>query len=128
VKRFVQEFKDFINRGNLIDLAAAFVIGLAFVALTKAFITFIIMPIVAIPFGKPSFDDALILTINDAQIRFGSFLTELVNFVLIAVAIFIVVKAYNAMTRRDTTPAATEVDLLTEIRDELRAARGRTDG
>jgi len=128
VKRFVQEFKDFINRGNLIDLAAAFVIGLAFVALTKAFITFIIMPIVAIPFGKPSFDDALILTINDAQIRFGSFLTELVNFVLIAVAIFIVVKAYNAMTRRDTTPAATEVDLLTEIRDELRAARGRADG
>ncbi|HEX9258077.1 MAG TPA: large conductance mechanosensitive channel protein MscL [Acidimicrobiales bacterium] len=125
MKGFAKEFKEFINRGNLIDIAAAFVIGAAFVALTKSFINAVLMPIIAIPFGKPSFDDVLIITINDAKIYLGSFISEVVNFILIALAVFLVIKMYNAVTRRDTTPGATEVDLLTEIRDELRASRGQ---
>ena len=120
MKDLVKEFKEFINRGNLVELAVAFVLGLTFAATITAFVNNIIMPIVAIPFGKPNFDQALILTINDAEIKFGAFLTVAVNFVAVAFVLFLIVKAYNRFARKEEVAAASEVDLLTEIRDELR--------
>jgi large conductance mechanosensitive channel len=120
MKDIAKQFKDFINRGNLVELAVAFVLGITFAALIKAFIDNIVMPIIAIPFGKPNFDQALVLTINDAEIRIGAFITALVTFIAVAIVLFLIVMTYNTVTRRDTTPATTEVDLLTEIRDELR--------
>jgi large conductance mechanosensitive channel len=125
VNNIVKEFKEFVSRGNLVDLAVAFVLGVTFAAVITSLIKNIVMPIIAIPFGKPSFDDVMILTIHHSQIFIGRFLSDLVVFVAVAVVLFLIVKAYNALTRREPTVADTEVDLLTQIRDELRAQRGR---
>jgi large conductance mechanosensitive channel len=124
VNNALKEFKEFVSRGNLVELAVAFVLGVTFAALITSFIKNVIMPIVAIPFGKPNFDDTLVLTIHHARIQFGAFLTDLVVFIAVAIVLFLIVKAYNALTRRNTDAAPTEVDLLTQIRDELRAGRG----
>lgn len=122
----LKEFKEFILRGNIIDLAVAVVVGTAFTAVVTAMTTFVLMPIIGIIFGKPDFSDALILTINNSEIRFGAFLTAAVNFIIIAFAMFMVLKAVNkAMNfrKRPEEEAAeaekTEVELLAEIRDLL---------
>ncbi|MCP3974609.1 MAG: MscL family protein [bacterium] len=122
----MKEFKDFAFGGTLVEVAVALVMALALVALIGGLVDHVLMPIVGIIFGKPSFDSALVLTINDSNIRFGSFLTELVTFAGIALAVyFFVVKPYKAYQARvaagEEEPAAgpTELDLLTEIRDSL---------
>ena len=73
----VQEFRDFIAKGNMIDIAVGFIMGAAFIALIGSLVDNILMPIVAIPFGEPSFD-SIIWTINDSQILIGSFITAIV--------------------------------------------------
>jgi large conductance mechanosensitive channel len=83
----------------------------------------VIMPLVAIPFGEPNFDTALVLTINDAQIRFGAFLTVAVTFLSIAFVLFILLKLYNRATGAEPTPPPTEVALLSQIHGELQAIR-----
>jgi large conductance mechanosensitive channel len=128
IKNFLGEFKDFINRGNLLVVAIGFVMGATFTGLVTALVENVIMPIVAIPFGKPNFDGVFILRVNDAEVRFGAFLTVAVTFVLVAFVLFLIMKVYNrAMVRKEAeAPAPTspsEIDLLTEIRDELRAHR-----
>lgn len=133
-KNFLGEFKQFINRGNLLVVAIGFVMGATFTGLVTALVENVIMPLVAIPFGKPNFDGVFILTVNDAEVRFGAFLTVAVTFVLIAFVLFLIMKVYNrAMALADSSdatanqPAApagpSEVELLIEIRDELRARR-----
>jgi large conductance mechanosensitive channel len=99
----IREFRDFLVRGNLVELAVAFVIGLAFAALVTSFVDDLILPIVAMIFGQPDFS-ALDFTINDAVFRYGAFLTALITFVTTAAAIFFfVVKPMNAiMARRPT--------------------------
>jgi large conductance mechanosensitive channel len=81
------EFKDFLMRGNIVDLAVAFVIGVAFAALVTSFVDDLIMPIIAMIIGKPDFSD-LTFTINDAVFRYGAFITQLITFVAIAAAVF----------------------------------------
>jgi large conductance mechanosensitive channel len=120
----LKEFRDFIMKGNILDLAVAVVIGTAFTAVVTAVVKFILMPIVGIIFGEPTFDDALILEINGSKIFFGSAVTALVNFVIIAFAMFVILKAVNkAMSLRKPSVEeeleATEVELLAEIRDLL---------
>jgi large conductance mechanosensitive channel len=124
--KILKEFKDFITKGNLIELAVAFVIAAAFGAVIKALVDFVIMPFIAAIVGKPSFDD-LVWTLNDAVIPYGMFITALVTFVLIAAAVFFfIVKPYNAYKARraeaeEAAPAAPAEDivLLREIRDRL---------
>lgn len=127
VRSFLDEFRQFINRGNLIVVAIGFVMGSAFTGLVTALVENVVMPVVAIPFGKPNFDDVFILRANDAEVRFGAFLTVAVTFVLVAFVLFVMLKMYNrAVAREDASdePAApTEIGLLVEIRDELRARR-----
>ena len=128
IKNFLGEFKDFINRGNLLVVAIGFVMGATFTGLVTALVENVIMPIVAIPFGKPNFDGVFILRVNDAEVRFGAFLTVAVTFVLVAFVLFLIMKVYNrAMVRKEAEAPApalpSEIDLLTEIRDELRARR-----
>jgi len=125
----VQEFRDFIAKGNMIDIAVGFIMGAAFTALIGALVENVLMPIVAIPFGEPNFD-SIIWTINGSQILIGSFITALVMFLLVAIAVFFfIVKPYNAYRARtdeevaDEPSGPTEVDLLTEIRDAL-SSRG----
>ncbi len=94
------EFKAFILRGNVVDLAVAFVIGVAFAAVVTALVNDIIMPILGIFGGKPSFDQYY-WTINGSRILIGSFLTALVSFLLLAAAIFFfVVKPVNYLVSR----------------------------
>jgi large conductance mechanosensitive channel len=98
------EFRDFLMRGNLLELAVAFVMGLAFAALVTSFVDGLIMPIVAMIIGKPDFSD-LTFTINDAVFRYGAFITALITFVSTAAAIFFfVVKPANAMIERLRQP------------------------
>ncbi len=124
----IQEFRDFIAKGNMIDIAVGFIMGVAFTALVGSLVENVLMPIVAIPFGEPSFN-AVIWTVNGSEILVGSFITSLVAFLLVAVAVFFfIVKPYNGYKARTETPeeeaGPTEVELLTEIRDSL-ASSGR---
>ncbi|HVN50960.1 MAG TPA: large conductance mechanosensitive channel protein MscL [Acidimicrobiales bacterium] len=128
MRSIVKEFKDFIMRGNVIDLAVAVVVGAAFTQLVNSFAKDVLMQIVAIFTGKPNFG-GLTVTANGSVIRYGSFLTAVVNFLIVAVAMFAVIKAINAMQHlrsRDEIEEATltEVELLTQIRDALQAQQG----
>jgi large conductance mechanosensitive channel len=99
-KEMLKEFKDFLVRGNIVDLAVAFVIGVAFAAVVNSLVNDLIMPIIAMIIGKPDFSD-LTFTINDAVFRYGAFITSLITFVAIAAAVFFfVVKPAQAMTAR----------------------------
>ena len=101
----LKEFRDFLLRGNIVELAVAFVIGLAFAAVVNALVNDLIMPIIAAIIGKPNFDD-LTFTINDAVFRYGAFITVVIQFVAIAAAVFfVVVKPVNALLKRYRSPA-----------------------
>ena len=116
------EFRQFLMRGNILELAVAFVMGIAFAAVITTFTDGIIMPIIAAIVGKPDFDDVTI-SIGDAEILVGTFLTALLNFVIVAFALFLILKAVKAAMREkpeEAAPPSDEVVLLTEIRDALR--------
>jgi large conductance mechanosensitive channel len=101
----VRDFREFLLRGNLVDMAVGIVIGLAFAAVITAFVADIITPIIAAIGGQPNFND-LTFTINKSHFLYGSFLNAVISFVLIAAAVFfLVVKPVNAlMARRRTEP------------------------
>jgi large conductance mechanosensitive channel len=122
----LKEFRNFILRGNAIDLAVAVVIGAAFGAVVTSLVQDIVTPIISIIFGKPGFQD-LTLTINGAVIRYGAFLNALLSLLTIGAAVFFfVVKPVNYLMERrkagDVPPPEAvpeDVVLLTEIRDLL---------
>jgi large conductance mechanosensitive channel len=98
------EFRDFLLRGNIVELAVAFVMGLAFAAVVNSLVDNLITPVIAMLIGKPDFSD-LTFTINDAVFRYGAFLTALLQFVAIAAAVFFfVVKPVNALLERFRSP------------------------
>jgi large conductance mechanosensitive channel len=118
----IKEFRDFLMRGSLVELAVAFVMGLAFAALISSFVDDLIMPIVAMIIGKPDFSN-LTFTINDAVFRYGAFLTALLTFVVTAAAIFFfVVKPMNALMARVRKPAEDEITDEERRHQELLAA------
>lgn len=96
----IKEFRQFLLRGNVVDLAVAVVIGAAFGAVVTAFVADLITPLIAAIFGKPSFSD-LTFTINGSRFLYGDSLNALLSFVLVAAAIFfVVVKPMNALAAR----------------------------
>jgi large conductance mechanosensitive channel len=96
----LREFRDFLFRGNIVELAVAFVMGLAFAAVVNSLVNNLLMPLIAMIIGKPDFRD-LTFTINDAVFRYGSFITDVIQFVAIAAAVFFfVVKPVAAMLAR----------------------------
>ncbi|MEN8040324.1 MAG: large conductance mechanosensitive channel protein MscL [Actinomycetota bacterium] len=121
-----EEFTEFVVKGNIVDIAVGFVMGAAFVALVNALVADIIMPIIAIPFGEPSFS-SIIWTINGSQILVGAFITAIIAFLMVAAGVFLfIVKPMNAYrakteeTEEEEAPAGpSEIDLLIEIRDSL---------
>ena len=118
----IKEFRDFLMRGNLVELAVAFVMGLAFAALITSFVDNLVMPIVAMIIGKPDFSD-LTFTINDAVFRYGAFLTAAITFLATAAAIFFfVVKPMNAVTSRMKKPEDESVPDEERRHQELLAA------
>lgn len=123
------DLKKFLMRGNVVDLAVAVVIGVAFAAVIDAFVGHIINPIIAAIFGEPDISRVLTITLrDDAQLRIGAFLQQVLNFLIIGTALFFVVQAFNRLQamRRTTDPEedpvpSDDIVLLTEIRDLLRA-------
>jgi large conductance mechanosensitive channel len=123
----IKEFRDFILRGNVIDLAVAVVIGAAFGAVVTAFVASFVTPLIAAIGGKPDFS-ALAFTINGSRFTYGAFLNALISFLSIALVIFFfIVKPMNTIMARAAAkdePASDapseDIVLLTEIRDELR--------
>ncbi|MBO4600920.1 MAG: large conductance mechanosensitive channel protein MscL [Bacilli bacterium] len=122
-----KEFKEFISKGNVIDLAVGVVIGSAFGAIVTSLVNDIIMPLVGIILGGIDFT-ALTLNVKDATICYGLFIQQVVNFLIIAFCIFLVIKFINRLNRKKTKEEAKEeapkksedVILLEEIRDLLK--------
>ena len=121
----IKEFRDFMFRGNVVDLAVAVVIGGAFAAITVSLVEDIITPMLGL-LGIPDFS-TWVIEVGDSEMKIGAFLNTLISFLTIAAAIFLLVvkpmNRVNAMTAKDEEeeePGPSEVDLLTEIRDELR--------
>lgn len=117
----IQEFKDFINRGNLVDLAIAVVLATFFAPIVTALVDGVIMNLIAAIFGQPSFD-SITIDVGDAQLLVGSVITAIVQFVIVAFVCFLIVKGFNSMKAdQDEDSGPSEAELLAEIRDELRA-------
>ena len=119
--KWATEFRTFLMRGNLVELAVAFVIGAAFGALVKAFVDDLITPIIAAIFGKQDFSN-LYFTINDSRFLYGDFINAAITFLSVAAAVFFfVVKPVNAIAERrakspdDDDPARACPECLSEI-------------
>jgi large conductance mechanosensitive channel len=96
----LREFKDFLLRGNIVELAVAFVMGVAFAAVVNSLVENLLMPVIAMIIGEPDFN-GLDFTINDAVFRYGAFITDAIQFVAIAAAVFFfVVKPVQSMLSR----------------------------
>ena len=137
-KGFFAEFKEFISRGNVMDLAVGMIIGSAFTAIVNSLVNHIVMPIIGVIMGGINFENLKIVItpadeaagVAEAAICYGSFIQAIVNFLLIALVIFLMVKAINSFHRKkeepkEEAPAAPpepseEVKLLREIRDSLK--------
>ncbi len=142
----LQEFKDFITKGNLIDLAIAVVLATFFAPVITSIVDGVILNLVAAIFGKPNFDDVARVKISDGDegavpdgdggfvdaatgqpadgatyLEFGSVITAVFTFVIVGFVCFLIVKAYNKMVAEEEDDGPSEVDLLTEIRDQLRS-------
>ena len=137
----LREFRDFIARGNVLDLAVAVIIGAAFATIAASLTEDIIMPLIGAVFDGLDFANCFVLlgpvpdgfagsTASYAELKaagaavlgIGQFATVLLNFLILAFVIFLIVRAANRMKQRgeDTPAGPSEADLLTEIRDELR--------
>ena len=132
----LKDFKAFLFRGNLLDLAVAVVLGAAFGAVVTAFIRDLITPLLAAIGGKPDFG-TLSFTVNHSHFLYGDFINFLINFVVIAAVMYLVLKAaaraqkVRATTdapEEDSVPPTDEAVLLAEIRDLLRSGAGAGAG
>ena len=121
----VKEFRDFILRGNVIDLAVAVVMAGAFGAIIASLVNDIIMPLIGVLLGGVDFT-TLAVQVGEATIAYGKFIQAVIIFIIIAFVLFLVVRSYNRVARKETeAPAAppepsAEEKLLAEIRDLLK--------
>jgi large conductance mechanosensitive channel len=122
-----KEFREFIDRGHVIDLAVAVIIGVAFGAIVKSLIDDIIMPLIGVIIGGLDFT-GLSFTVGSAVVLYGNFIQAVVNFLVIAFVVFLVVRGYNRLQEKEEAeeekesapePSAEE-KLLAEIRDLLK--------
>jgi large conductance mechanosensitive channel len=123
----LKEFRDFISKGNVLDLAVAVIIGGAFGAIVSSFVDDILMPLVGVLIGGIDFT-GLTIDVGDAHVLYGNFIQAIINFLVIAAAMFIVVRSYNQLQEQDAAKEALaepgeEVKLLTEIRDLLKQVK-----
>ena len=124
MSKFVKEFKDFISKGNVMDLAVGVVMGGAFTAIVKSLVDDIISPFVGLLIGETDFSK-LVLNVGSAQVMLGNFINAIISFLIIALVLFTVIKGVNALKKKEdeeeapAEPTKEEV-LLTEIRDLLK--------
>jgi large conductance mechanosensitive channel len=124
MRNFVKEYRDFINKGDVITIAIGLTMALYFQQIINAFIEGVINPIIAAILGESDYRNWGI-EIGDAKIRLGLVLDALITFCIVAFLLFLIIKLYNRMrTEPDAAPSISpEITLLTEIRDELRTGR-----
>jgi large conductance mechanosensitive channel len=125
MKNFVEEFKAFAMRGNVVDLAVAVVIGAAFGKIVASLVENIVMPLVGVLVGGVDFT-TMSTTIGDAVISYGVFIQSIFDFTIVALAVFMAIKALSKLQKAEeaapAAPAPTpeDIQLLREIRDSLR--------
>lgn len=119
----IKEFKEFISRGNMMDLAVGVIIGSAFTAIVNSLVKDLINPLIGLFIGKIDLSN-LKLTIDEATFRYGSFLNAVINFLIIALVVFILMKLVNKFTikkevEKETPAPSNEEIYLRQIRDAL---------
>lgn len=118
----VKEFKEFISRGNMMDLAVGFIIGAAFTAIVNSLVKNLINPLIGLFIGKIDLSN-LKFTIGEATFKYGSFLNAVINFLIIALVVFFLIKLVNKITPKkevEEDPAPTNEEIyLRQIRDLL---------
>ena len=121
----LKEFRDFINRGNVVDLAVAVIIGGAFGVIITSLVNDIIMPLIGVILGGLDFA-SLSIQVDEATILYGSFIQAIVNFLIIAFVLFLIVRSFNKLQKEEEAAPApppepsAEEKLLAEIRDLLK--------
>ncbi len=125
----LKEFRDFINRGSVLDLAVGVIIGVAFAAVITSLVNDILMPIIGVIIGGVNFA-SLAITVGSAVIGYGNFIQALINFLIVAFCIFLIVRTVNNMSRKpepkkDVVATPADVVLLGEIRDLLKSQARR---
>ncbi len=106
MKKFLQEFKDFISRGNVMDMAIGIIIGGAFTAIVNSLVKDIINPFLGL-FGGMNFDQLKLDLLGAVTLNYGSFITEVLNFLIMAMVIFLVIKAMNTISAKFSKQAET---------------------
>jgi large conductance mechanosensitive channel len=130
MKKFISEFKEFISRGNVIDLAVGIIIGSAFTSIVNSLVNQVIMPAIGFIIGKIDFTGLKFppdAAEGEAAIMYGAFIQQVINFLIIAFVVFCMVKMINKLKRikaeeakekvEETPPPSAELQMLTEIRD-----------
>lgn len=125
-------FKEFLNRGNVMDLAVAVVIGAAFTQVVNSLVNDIFTPIIGMLLGGLDFVKNLSITVGSATIKYGAFIQAIINFIIVAFAMFLIVQAYNRFKKKEEKKEevkkeeqpSQEVVLLTQIRDSLNRDTG----
>ena len=132
MKKIIKEFKEFISRGSVIDLAVGIIVGGALTSIVTSFVNDIIMPVLGLILGKINFKDLKLVLVkatedvSEVSINYGNFIQNIINFLLTALAIFIMIKFINKFKHKEKKKEevkpvkSDEVILLTEIRDLLK--------
>ena len=121
---WLKEFREFAIKGNVVDLAVSVIIGTAFGKIVSSLVADIIMPLIGILIGGIHYED-LVVEVGDAQVTYGKFIENVIDFVVVAFVIFVMVKAINHFRRQQekepqAAPAPRQEQLLEEIRDLLK--------
>ena len=135
LKKGTNEFKEFIMRGNVVDLAVGVVVGGAFSKIVTSLVNDILMPLIGIIIGGIDFSDLkdLKVTVLNAKIQYGMFIQQVIDFLIISLCVFLFVKLFSKITRRDKKTESEEIKetksneekLLEEIRDLLKEQNKR---
>jgi len=136
---FIKEFKEFAVRGNVIDMAVGIIIGAAFGKIVSSFVADVVMPPIGLLLGNADFSELAVVLqpavgeTPEVLLRYGTFIQTVVDFTIVALAVFVAIKAINSLKRKEEAapaepvapPAPTQEEvLLTEIRDLLKARSG----
>jgi large conductance mechanosensitive channel len=125
VREFLTDFRKFVLRGNLVEIAVAFILALYFKDVVDRFTNGIVLAFIAAIFGQPSFE-SITIHVGDGALLVGAFLNAVINFVLVAFVLFIVIKLYEVakehfVREAEDEPLTQEAELLSEIRDLIAA-------